>query len=636
MKKFLSTRLALKFLCVALSMVLISCVGASFLQTDFGKVQISKFKIPSDNGTWIEGNLFRPVSANAEHKVPLVITSHGFLNNKEMQDSTAIELSRRGIAVIAMDFLWHGGSSSPDMPFFPTIMSENNGMIPLVEYASSSLDYVDSTKIGISGHSMGGMITWSTLQYYGQLYLAELEAAKDPSSEDGAVITVSEQAKADASNKVASAFIISQVEQSTDETFQNIHANVGINVGKYDEGGSGFAKGNADLSGDAPESLAAINSVMPENQKINAVEIGKYYGNAADQTLRVVYNPAEIHPWQHFSVASTGYLADFFTKAFQINNPLSAGNQLWLWKEIFNFIGLLGSFLFIVPFAVLLLKLPCFNSLIQPTPAKLPEPKTRKSKILFWGSWIMSWVISAISYLPISRWSIIAGQNILQPRSLFPQTAMNFILIWAIFNGLVGLLLFWLTTRLSGKNYNEHSESWGIKTNLKELLKTFALAVCIFTGFYALVAFADYFFQTDFRLWVLAIKVFTPNQLLIGLRYMLFFFIFYVAQSIAVNSTTPVEGQKEWRDLLISGTGGVLGILVLIGVQYGTLFSTGVTFWQNQDWLRILVLFPLVFQLFIAAYISRYLFKCTGKIWLGAMVNCMIIVMMGAANTFTF
>lgn len=58
MKKFLSTRLALKFLCVALSMVLISCVGASFLQTDFGKVQISKFKIPSDNGTWIEGNLF--------------------------------------------------------------------------------------------------------------------------------------------------------------------------------------------------------------------------------------------------------------------------------------------------------------------------------------------------------------------------------------------------------------------------------------------------------------------------------------------------------------------------------------------------------------------------------------------------
>ena len=86
-----------------------------------------------------------------------------------------------------------------------------------------------------------------------------------------------------------------------------------------------MSKGNANLSGDAPESLAAINTAMPENHKINSVEIGKYYGNAADQTLRVVYNPAEIHPWQHFSVASTGYLADFFTKAFQINNPLSSG-----------------------------------------------------------------------------------------------------------------------------------------------------------------------------------------------------------------------------------------------------------------------------------------------------------------------
>lgn len=126
------------------------------------------------------GKPVQAVSANAEHKVPLVITSHGFLNNKEMQDSTAIELSRRGIAVIAMDFLWHGGSSSPDMPFFPTIMSENNGMIPLVEYASSSLDYVDSTKIGISGHSMGGMITWSTLQYYGNFIWRSSKRRKIP------------------------------------------------------------------------------------------------------------------------------------------------------------------------------------------------------------------------------------------------------------------------------------------------------------------------------------------------------------------------------------------------------------------------------------------------------------------------
>ena len=104
----LSTKKAVRLLCIAIVLVLISCIGASILQTDFGHVQITKITIPTDNGKWISGNLFRPVNASAENKVPLVITSHGYLNNNQMQDITAIELSRRGIAVIAMDAYFHG------------------------------------------------------------------------------------------------------------------------------------------------------------------------------------------------------------------------------------------------------------------------------------------------------------------------------------------------------------------------------------------------------------------------------------------------------------------------------------------------------------------------------------------------
>lgn len=52
--------------------------------------------------------------------------------------------------------------------------------------------------------------------------------------------------------------------------------------------------------------------------------------------------------------------------------------------------------------------------------------------------------------------------------------------------------------------------------------------------------------------------------------------------------------------------------------------------------MRLLVIIPLTVQLFVAAYIGRYLFKRTGKVWLGAMVNTLIIVMMGVANTCTF
>ena len=106
--------------------------------------------------------MFRPVSATAENKVPIVITSHGYLNNNEMQDISGIELSRRGIAVIAMDAYFHGNSSSTQYSYEDSLIVEGMGMIPLVEYAYSQLDWVDNTKIGIMGHSMGGTTTINT------------------------------------------------------------------------------------------------------------------------------------------------------------------------------------------------------------------------------------------------------------------------------------------------------------------------------------------------------------------------------------------------------------------------------------------------------------------------------------------
>ena len=89
--KQMSVKLAARILCICLAIILVSCVGASLLQTSFGQVKIIDFKIPTDNGTWIAGSIFKPADASSDHKVPVVITCHGYLNNKEMQDSTAIE-----------------------------------------------------------------------------------------------------------------------------------------------------------------------------------------------------------------------------------------------------------------------------------------------------------------------------------------------------------------------------------------------------------------------------------------------------------------------------------------------------------------------------------------------------------------
>ncbi len=631
-------RSAVFWLCIALVLCLISCIGASLLQTDFGNVQILKFKIPTDNGKWVAGTMFRPVSATAENKVPIVITSHGYLNNNEMQDISGIELSRRGIAVIAMDAYFHGNSSSTQYSYEDSLIVEGMGMIPLVEYAYSQLDWVDNTKIGIMGHSMGGTTTINTAQYYGRLYNEAIEAAQAPDSDGGAEITAEEQAYADSVNKVAAAFPTSSVYITDDARMTEIHCNFGTNFGFYDESAYRCVNGDGDLR-DAPEALAIINSILPEDEKLtDTVEIGKMYGDPSNKTLRVVYNPHETHPWQHFSTESAGYTVDFFTTAFEMENPIPSSNQYWLMKELFNCVGLVGAALLIVPLATLLLKVPCFASLAGEEPKKLPALTTPKSKAIFWGSWCLSWIISWLSFIPIGKldqyiFPAVTNRGV---SSWFPQPTTNFILLWAVFNGIVGLILFWASYKFVGsKSGVVPGEMWGIKISVKDFFKTLALAICVFIGFYATVMFSQYFFQTDYRIWTLDIRAFTADKLYVALQYWPLFFIFYLANSISINSSSRVAGMKEGFNLFILALGNSLGVIILNAIQYSTLFSTGVSHWQ-EDCVRLLVIIPLTVQLFVAAYIGRYLFKRTGKVWLGAMVNTLIIVMMGVANTCTF
>ena len=89
---------AKRVFCIALVLILVSCIFASLIQTDFGKVQITTVNIVTDSGSTLCGHLYRPKDATAENPLPGIVTCHGNYNNKEMQDVNAIELSRRGHA----------------------------------------------------------------------------------------------------------------------------------------------------------------------------------------------------------------------------------------------------------------------------------------------------------------------------------------------------------------------------------------------------------------------------------------------------------------------------------------------------------------------------------------------------------
>ena len=178
-------------------MILVGSVFASMLQTNFYSVRVKDYTIGIEQQQTLHALIFIPKECSAANKCPLVVTSHGWLNSAEVQDAASIELSRRGIVVISMDAITHGMSSNnTGVPGRDSAA----GMISWVEYATSGLlDYVDTDRIGVMGHSMGGMYSWTTMNYYGAQYFQSIADAQLPESDGGEEITAEEQAYADSS-----------------------------------------------------------------------------------------------------------------------------------------------------------------------------------------------------------------------------------------------------------------------------------------------------------------------------------------------------------------------------------------------------------------------------------------------------
>ena len=133
---------------------------------------------------------------------------------------------------------------------------------------------------------------------------------------------------------------------------------------------------------------------------------------------------------------------------------------------------------------------------------------------------------------------------------------------------------------------------------------------------------------------VLGICTFTSDKLLVLLQYLPFYFIYYLSISMTENYVLCADPAKETRNVILSGLANMLGIFVINAAQYIKLFTTKTALWTD-DRLYPMVVLPLIVLLFPAAVINRHLYKATGKIWLGAMINTLILVMIGVANTAT-
>lgn len=114
----------------------------------------------TDVGALSHAKLYIPVQASAENKLPAVLLCHGYTASLDAMEPNAIELSRRGYVVMALDLYGHGESALPPDGYRQAEMGNVENYAPdLGSYSAlqelGKLEYVDAARIGMLGHSMG-------------------------------------------------------------------------------------------------------------------------------------------------------------------------------------------------------------------------------------------------------------------------------------------------------------------------------------------------------------------------------------------------------------------------------------------------------------------------------------------------
>ena len=659
---FAKNKVAVIFLIVCILVIFLSSFIASAIQSNGWSIEVTDLRDAENEGTAISltgeeteingkvvsGILFKPKDATADNPLPAVVLTHGYLNNREMQLQNAIELARRGFVVLTVDREGHGNYENTGET---SAVMATSGLYDSVKYLYN-MDYVDKDKIGISGHSMGGMTTAMTLLQDMQLGLvsAGLIQAWDTFMGAGADVDVG------------------MLKAQDDEFFFTTNEGEDGTISR-EYLSTRAAKtfiGNTELEGDVVSGAIYVNGQAVETTG----------GQETEGAFRVVYEISGVHPQNHCSVEGASAVVNFFYNAFGTPNGyeyISEGNQVWWVKEAFSLIGMIGFFALIFPLVSLLLTTPVFRSLrvakqqvVEETVVVTDETGAEQTMVcqkLVWdGANIplqpkplkgvqknISYWLAAIGIMLFSGFSIHSicteyGSKWFPNTQLYPQDTTNWVAMWAVCSALFSLaviLFFWLANTVVNKirygdNYLEYQENpfaaGKIATGLGGLLKTFVLALLVL-GILMAVLYTNWAIWTvDFRIWTLAVKVFDMGVLLPTIvRYGVFFGIFFIVSAL-FNETYRASNIPEWASTLINVFFNFFGVLLVIAIQYGEFTSTGVM-WQPDMNLGYIVLFPMVPILAIATVISRRMTAKTGNMWLGAFINTLLFTLITCSNT---
>jgi dienelactone hydrolase len=535
---------------VSLVMVLVFMTVASGFNSAWGDVTITDVHYPNSEGGMLHGQLFVPKGASSSNPAPAILNMHGGSDYLQTVSNYSIELARRGYVVLTVDaygsgesdFVSTAAASNPGGPGD----AENNTALKMDGGVSLGLEqlmgykFVDQSRIGMTGHSMGGT------------YVAN------------AALEYADHIKAIMPWGSGSFVDKMKTSDPNDFTF-----NVGYINAKSDEMVAFVTK-------EDPEELLKNDLLKAFFRTDEDLVAGKVYGDFSNGTGRIIYTPDTTHIGNIINRGSIGSMMDFFSHAMPSGTALASTDQVWMYKELFCVLATVALVTFIISIAFVLLNSAAFAPVVnQNTPTAVSVNK--------WGKLAGLLICIAVPALTLHKAGIRLAT--LKPNGIFPMNWANSLAGLAVVNGLVLLALFLVWHFAYAKKCGSTLSAYGFtddskRVSWRQILYSALLAITLIFITYLVVNCCYALFKIDFRFWQFGIMPITLKRFKYLLGYLLcYLFAFGITNtvSIAFADIGSGTGTGKWstiKQYLLGWLIGAGGYTIIMIIYYAILKAT--------------------------------------------------------------
>ena len=570
MKK-LDKRLLAAILSVVL--VIVGFTIAKGAETGGWTVKVDRINFTTDEGYEMSAKMYQPENATPETPAPGILAIPGGNASLENMSDVAIELSRRGYVVMAIDPYTIGRSEIVNTP--------DVGSRSAMQYLMS-LDFVDSDCIGAVGHSAGsGRARWAVTDDEEQTHVI-----------DG----------------------VKAVMYLGAGTFNLENVNLGIFIGSWD---NTYGQGKS-----SPRDLATA-STFTEALGANPIEMGQWYGDPAEGNARIFYTGNSGHATALLLKQPIMDTVNFFDAALK-PAAFPAEGTIYVWKEIGTSIGLIGALVMLFPVISFLLGRKFFSGIRRPMPAPVSGVN---APFLFY------FIAPAIINTLICQWAIYNGQMFLGNfSSVLRINNTNGFVFWFGCSALLTVTILAIRFKWD-KNINKERILTHAKTSWKNFFKSLLLGFIAVMSVYVLVRVAETFWGMSPRLWKVQINVLNSTRWGLFLTYfplyLLFFGVFNFSQTIGLK----LKNQSEGKFTFLVWLSSTIPAAAFLAFTYGKLFLTGYTAITNVQMSRAnSTLLNCVLTYFITSKVTTFCYKKTGGYHTGAVVNAVIMTWVAVAT----